>query len=210
MSDIIEPPEPDLDDRDLDGHRMDELVDYLDRGRTPVDPSIEGSPGCQIALASLARLREISAALMEAEAAAEEPRDEAWVTDILSYIGMEARASRDIPLRWEPGVQDAGLAPGVHLSVSEGAVRGLIRAAGDDAGGVLIGRCRLEGDVSVPGDPITVDVEASVAWGEPIAPAAERIRASVAAALRRHSHLNVVAIDVAVHDVQTTDQEDSP
>ena len=38
---------------DLDGHTIEELSDYLDAGRTPVDASIEGSPGCRIALDAL-------------------------------------------------------------------------------------------------------------------------------------------------------------
>ncbi len=195
------PPGPDIPERDLDGHSMDDLVDYLDRGRTPTDPTIENSPGCQIALGALTRLRTLSETLLEAEAAAEPPRDDTWVSDILSYIGMEARAGRDIPLGHEN--------PEVELSISEGAVRGLIRAAGDEAGGVLMGRCGLEGDVTVPGEPITVTVETTVLWGEPIPAAVARVRAAIAGVLRKHTELNLVAVDVMVSDVQATAEPDA-
>ena len=90
----------DLDNErdDLDGHTIDELSDYLDRGRTPLDPSIEGSAGCRIALGSLERLRQISQSLVEVDAAAEAPRNDDWLGGILESIGREARAGRDIPL----------------------------------------------------------------------------------------------------------------
>ena len=45
---------------DLDGHSIDELTDYLERGRTPADPSIEGSPACRNALRALERLRDLA------------------------------------------------------------------------------------------------------------------------------------------------------
>ena len=50
------PARPDADPADLDGHTIDELGEYLDRGRIPFDPSIEASPGCQLALQSMERL----------------------------------------------------------------------------------------------------------------------------------------------------------
>ncbi|WP_200920299.1 Asp23/Gls24 family envelope stress response protein [Agreia sp. Leaf244] len=185
----------DLDNErdDLDGHTIDELSDYLDRGRTPLDPSIEGSPGCRIALGSLERLRQISQSLVEVDAAAEAPRNDDWLGGILESIGREARAGRDIPL--------LPPSPRATLSVTEGAVRGLIRAAGDRAGGLIIGRCRLDGDVTVPGTPITVSIDASVFWGERIVETVDRAREAIYSALLKHTELTIASIDITVHDV---------
>lgn len=49
-------------------------------------------------------------------------------------------------------------------------MRGLVRSAGDAIPGVLIGRCRLDGDVTVPGSPIRIEAEVSVPYGRPLAP----------------------------------------
>ncbi|WP_146081232.1 hypothetical protein [Rathayibacter rathayi] len=38
------------------------------------------------------------------------------------------------------------------------AVRGMIRRAGDMMGGVIMGRCTLDDDVSVPGGVVRIDV----------------------------------------------------
>lgn len=179
---------------DLDGYTIDELSDYLDRGQTPRDPVIDSSPGCQIAIAALQRLRTISLALLEQDVAAEPPRGDKWVADILSSIGLEARAGRDIPLEHP--------APTAHLAVTEGAVRGMIRAAGDAVGGALIGRCRLDGDVTVPGEPISIRVDVSVVWGERVRETADRVRGAIFAELGRHTELNVESVDVTIHDVQ--------
>jgi len=65
---MTSPDEPfvafDLDSSDrelahLAGHTIEDLSDYLDRGRTPADPTIDDSPECQIALRSLQRLRTV-------------------------------------------------------------------------------------------------------------------------------------------------------
>ncbi|WP_181098223.1 hypothetical protein [Rathayibacter rathayi] len=37
-------------------------------------------------------------------------------------------------------------------------MRGMIRRAGDMMGGVIMGRCTLDGDVSVPGGMVRIDV----------------------------------------------------
>lgn len=178
---------------DLDGHTIEQLSDYLAAGRQPFDPSIESSPGCQIALAAMMRLRSVSLSLLESEAVDEPARDDSWVAGILNSIGLEAQAGRSIPVQHPSGM--------ASLSLTEGAVRGLVRAAGDSVTGVLIGRCTLQGDVTVPGSPITVLVDASVFWGEPIPTAAAKVREAIYAELLRHTELNIVAIDVTVHDV---------
>lgn len=187
----IEP--PGLEPEHLGGHTLDELSDYLDSGESPADPSIDGSPGAQIALQSLRRVRQMASSLLESDAHGETGRDDTWITGILSAITMESRAGRDIPV--------SHTASNARLVITEGSVRGMIRAAADQAGGLLIGRIRLEGDVTTPGEPITILVDASAFWGEPIAEAAARLREAIYSELLKHTELQLNSIDVTVHDV---------
>lgn len=182
-----------LEPEDLDGHTIEELSDYLDAGRTPPRPSIDLSPGCQLALDALERLHGLTPELLASHTEASEA-DDGWVQKILAGITLDARAGRRIPL---PAPD-----PRVDLGITEGAVRGLIRAAENDVRGVLIGRCHLDGDVTDPRAPIRIRVEASVPYGEPIPDIADRIRAEISARLAVHTELNVAGIDIAVHDVQ--------
>lgn len=179
---------------DLDGHTMDELSDYLDAGRQPADPSIDASPGCRIALDALERLRRLGPALLDQDTAGEPQPDDNWVRSILDGIARDARAGRRIPF---PVAE-----PDDDLGITEGAVRGLIRAAGDGVPGVLIGRCRLDGEVTTPGAPVRIEVEASVPYGLPISRLAERLRDEIGERLRTHTELNLTGIDIVVHDVR--------
>jgi uncharacterized alkaline shock family protein YloU len=179
----------------LDGHTIEELSDYLDAGRMPRDESIESSPGALIALASLERLRNATWAMLEAEAESEPERDSAWIGRLMGTISREAHAGRDIPI--------SSLDASVALSVTEGSVRGLIRAAGDDLGGVLVSSCSLDGDVTVPGEPIVVKITASVAWGLSIPLIAAELRAGILAALARHTELVVERVDVTIDDIHS-------
>lgn len=182
-----------LEPTDLDGHTLEELSDYLDAGRQPADPSIDGSPGCQLALDALERLQGLGGQLIDADAAESPDVDPSWVDRILSGIALDARAGRRIPFEAPE--------PSVDLGITEGAVRGLIRSAENAVPGVLVGRCRLDGDVTVPGAPIRIDVEASARFGESIPRMVERLRAEVEQRLRAHTGLNIVAIDVRIRDV---------
>lgn len=188
-----------LDADDLDGHTLEELSDYLESGRTPRDPSIEGSAGCRLALDALERLHGLAGGLLEADAAAEPPADDAWIARVLGGIAMDARAGRSIPLS-----SDAG----ASLSITEGAVRGIVRSAENDVPGALVGRLVLRGDVTEPGEPIVVGVDVSVPFGRPIPLLAEEMRAAIARRLRLHTELNVEAIDVTVHDIRTLPAEE--
>ena len=186
---------------DLDGHSVEELSDYLDQGRIPPDKSIENSAGCRIALAALTRLRDRSAAWIESEAAREGSRDDGWVRQILAHIGHEAHAGRSIPLRHS--------SPDARLAITEGAVRGLVREAGDRLGGIIIERVRLNGDVTIPGEPIEISIDATAFWGHSIPDAVQTVRDGILAALTTHTELTVARIDVAIHDIQvSTDGED--
>lgn len=194
----------DLDDigpRQLDGHSIDDLSDYLERGRLPRDESIESSAGCQIALAALERLRQLSQEILSHEAGMVAPPDESWIAGVLSNIGREARSGRTIPLQHSSSAVD--------LSITEGAVRGLIRQAGDTVPGVIIGSCLLRGDVTVPGSPIDVEVSASSYLGAPLPETAERIRHVVYDAIRRHTELVVNTVDVEINDVLLPIVDDS-
>ena len=183
-----------LEPSDLDGHTLEELSDYLESGRLPVDPSIEGSPGCQLALDALERLRGLGDRLIEADAAAMPEVDDSWVDRILSGIALDARAGRRIPFD-EPD-------SGSDFGITEGAVRGLIRSAENAVAGVLVGHSTLDGDVSAAGAPIRIGIEVNALYGTSIPVAVERLRDEVADRLQQHTDLTVTAIDITVRDIQ--------
>lgn len=187
-----------LEPGDLDGHTIEELSDYLDAGRQPADPSIEESPGCRLALDALERLRGVTAAMLAADEASSAPVDDSWVDRILSGIALDARAGRRIPI-------DSGDAH-IDLGVTEGAVRGVIRGAELLFPGMLVGRCRLDGDVAAPGAPIRVEIEVSVPYGEPIPALAEGLRAEVRRRLAVHTELVVSSIDITIEDVSREEE----
>ncbi|UAJ78910.1 Asp23/Gls24 family envelope stress response protein [Leifsonia sp. ZF2019] len=177
----------------IDGHTLDELSDYLARGRRPADPGIEDSAECRAALASLERLSRTTRDLLEEEAA-RVPVDDSWVGRILDGIRLDVQAGRRIPL--------AHPDPLAELALTEGSVRALVRSVGDSIDGVIVGRCRLDGDVETLGAPLAVHVEISVRYGVPFADVAERVRTAVAAELARHAELVVTEVDVTVTDVR--------
>ncbi|MCS5715711.1 Asp23/Gls24 family envelope stress response protein [Herbiconiux sp. CPCC 205716] len=186
-------PDHSAPDPELDGHTLAELGEYLDRGRTPYDPSIENSPGCRLALANLTRLAGLSGGLLTRQAEREPDRDALWIAGLLEIIRAEIASGRDVPV--------AHPDPALRLTLTEAAVRGLVRQAGDTLGGVVMGRCVLDGDVGEPGAVIRLDLSCAVAYGLPIAPTVDWLRERVRAELARHTELVIGAIDVAVDDV---------
>ena len=118
----------------------------------------------------------------------------------MANIQNEVRAGRSLPLSHPD--------PRVSLSVTEGAVRALIRSVGDGIPGIVIGRCRLEGDVEELGAPIEVTVTASIAWGESIATTTALLRERIVEALRRHTELNIASVDVVVEDLHVDAAEE--
>lgn len=182
-------PEDDL----VDGHTMEELGAYLDRGRIPRDASIENSPACRLALSGMQRLRELSWDAMQHRAEDDPDRDSAWISGLLDTIRAEVRSGRDIPVEHPD--------PRLRLTMTEAAVRGLVRRAGDTMGGVVMGRCTLDGDVAEPGTPIRVEVTASIAYGLPTDATADRLRARIAEVLARHTEIVIDRIDVVFDDV---------
>lgn len=182
---------------DLDGHTMDELAEYLDSGRQPRNPAIENSPGCQLALEALERLRRVTTAFVEAEEAEQEPPDEGWVDWILSGLSRQVRAGRRIPY-----VSDEH-----DLGITEGAVRGVVRQAEDDVDGVMIGRCWIDGDIEAPGAEASIRIEACLPYGRPLGEVAETLRAAVLRRLNTHTDLRISAIDIVVTDVRAPERE---
>ncbi|PPG71335.1 Asp23/Gls24 family protein [Rathayibacter rathayi] len=196
-----EQPEQEQAAPEQDGIGIDELSDYLDRGRSPYDPAIEESPEHRRTLSALQRVRALSSALIDDDAARLPAPEESWFGSILTQVRREARAGRDIPL--------ASVQPDVLLTITEGAVRGLVREAGDSVAGVLVGRCRLLGDVAEPGAEVVVELTISVFWGVPIAEAAQQVRERVHSRLLTQTELRVVRIDVRVEDVYLPGAEES-
>ena len=182
---------------DLDGHTLEELSDYLDRGRTPRDSSIEGSAACRIALVDLQRLRDLSEGFLAEPLAAPSPAQDRWVAGVLSRINRTARAGRDLPLD-DPD-------PAGALLLTEGALRSLVRSAGDAFPGFLVGRVRFLEPISTPTAEIALEVHVDVMSGVVIGPAVAALRTVIAAAIRAHTRLTVGTIDVVVRDVLTAD-----
>jgi hypothetical protein len=183
-------------DADGDGDPIDmaALEDYLDRGRSPRVAAFEDDPEIRNALRALEHVRGLGLELVQAEAdIADSPGDD-FFRGVLAHISRESRAGRDIPLSHPD--------PDVRLALTEGAVRTLVRQAGDEVPGVLVGRCTLDGDVTRAGEPVRVALTVSVVWGDPLPELAQRVRERVHAALLRHTELRVEGIDVTVVDVQ--------
>jgi uncharacterized alkaline shock family protein YloU len=188
-----------LDDESLDGFTVDELTDYLDRGREPRNPAIEASPAAQHALAALSRLRAIAPRVITADAAYFAPQNENWISRILDQIGVQAHAGRDIPIPYD--------VPGADLSISEGAVRALVREAGDATDGLLVERTHLDGDIETSGAPVEVRVVVSTFADIDTAAAVAEFQRRVSDTLAEHTDLNVTAVTVRVHDTDLDDDD---
>lgn len=192
--------------RTLDcGKTIEELSDYLSADRIPYNPSIETCPECLNALQALSGVSQLSRDLLAHDAATLPPPPANWMEQILASIRNEVRAGRSVPLRHPD--------PRVTLTVTEGALRALIRSIGDDVPGIVIGKCQFDGDVETLGAPIDVTVTASIAWKSPIPDAARELRDAIRDALTTHSHLNVMSVNVTVEDLHgytTTPTEETP
>jgi hypothetical protein len=186
-------PERSLESPDEGSVSTERLTDYLDSGRQPYDPVIEDDPACRAQLVALERLRALSSELVESDVAAAPPADPSWITGVMERVRLESRTGRDIPLA-SPDARST-------LHITEGAVRSLVREAGDSVPGAVVVSCGLAGDVGVPDAPIRVDVAVSVVYGADVRLAAGLVREAVAGALARHTEIVVEALDVTVRDV---------
>lgn len=183
-----------LEPADLDGHTIEELGDYLDAGRQPADPSIDDSPACRIALSALERLRAAAGRFLD-EPGDDADDDSGWIATVLAALPLEARAGRSFPL--------AVAADDTAAEVTEGALRGLVRALGDGVDGLLVGRVRIQPLPDAP-EQADLEIEAALRYGTRLEDADRELRAALddrfgrhAPFAIRHVHIRVVSV---VHD----------
>src|SRR5689334_24329059 len=106
------------------GYTLDDLSAYLDRGRTPRIAAIEDDAECQAVLAEIERPGALSRRLVEQSA---EPIDAGWLDRLMGGLGRELRAGRDLPY--------PDSTPERRFVITEGAVREIVRRAGDEVDG---------------------------------------------------------------------------
>jgi hypothetical protein len=174
-----------LEPEDLDGHTIDELTDYLEHGRTPAEPSIDNSPACQIALGALQRLQDLAGTLLDVPDTDAPSIDQNWITAVLAAIPVDARAGRHFP--WPTNTVQAA------AYTTEGAVRGLIRAVGDDVPGLLVGSVRIGSGVPTP-----IDIDVALVHGTRLVDAVTTFRSTLRSALQGHLPFALGAINVTV------------
>ncbi|WP_427134352.1 Asp23/Gls24 family envelope stress response protein [Pseudarthrobacter sp. S9] len=175
------------------GRTLEELSDYLHTGSSPDAEHLRNCPQCQAVLAALRRLDDLTAELIALDIRQAGSGDEPWLQNILDHLRLETRAGRAIPL--------AGAHPDDDLSETEGAVIALIRTVGDTLPGATIGKCRLHGDLTTAGAPVTVHVNVTAFWGHPVPALANTLRSTLSGALALHTELNITAVDITVTDL---------
>ena len=170
------------------GRRVEDLSGYLDTGVSADAEHIEHCPQCQAMLAGLRSLSAAALDLMADDAASAGADGAGWLDGMLANLRLETRPGRAIPLSGGPLDE---------LTETEGTVIAMIRSVGDSPGGVLIGRCRLEGDGSGAAAPVEVHINVSARYGYRLPSLAQELRDAVSAELLIHTELNVVAVNVA-------------
>ncbi|WP_207345577.1 Asp23/Gls24 family envelope stress response protein [Arthrobacter sp. E3] len=174
------------------GRSIEDLSDYLDTGASPDAEHIDYCPQCQARLAGLRSLSAAARDLLDEDVAATAD-DSGWLDGILANLRLETSAGRLIPLRGQ-GMDE--------LTETEGAVIALVRSVGDALGGVLIGRCRLEGEIGTASAPVEVRINVSARYGYPLPTLAEELRTAVFSELLVQTELNVTAVHVAFTDMR--------
>ncbi len=182
------------------GRTIDELSSYVEAGRTPRDPHIESCPDCLNTVEALERVGQLSRDLVADDAERMPRPPESWFEGILSVIHSELRAGRSFPIHHPD--------PRVTITVTEGAVRSLVRASADALDGIYLGRTEIVGDAETPGAPVRIDLTASVAWGRSIPDLTSALRDLVYRVLAEHTELNVTAVNVAVEELHGTEGEE--
>lgn len=175
------------------GRSLAELSAYLDTGQIDDPVHVESCPECQAGLASLARLSEVGSDLLRSDVADAGSGNDDWMQSILDNLRLELRPGRSIPLRAEH--------PNDTLWETEGSILALVRSVADALPGTAAGKCRLHGDVTIPGADITVDVEIAVVYGHPLEVRAAELRQELAEALAVQTELSLQAINITVTDV---------
>jgi hypothetical protein len=177
-----------LEPEDLDGHTLDELSDYLDRGKQPAVPSIDDSPACRIALAALERLRAVTGSLLD-DAEGGDAVGQDWIGRVLAVLPIEARAGRSFPLP----VDD----PDTEASVTEGALRGLVRSIGDAVPGLLVGSVRI-GHPDPETQEVDLVVQVALRYGLPLQDAEAAFRSALRQGLAPHAPFRLGRVDIRV------------
>jgi len=175
------------------GKTVDELSDYLAAGRLPYDPDIETCPECLNALDALERVGTLSRSLLEREARELPPPPANWFDRIMDVVRSEMRVGRSLPVQHPD--------PRVQITITEGAVRALVRSVGDEIDGLYIGRVDIDGDAEVTGAPVEVNITGTIRWDQSVLDATALLRSAVYEALAQHTDLNVVAVNVTIEDV---------
>ncbi|WP_457946545.1 Asp23/Gls24 family envelope stress response protein [Pseudarthrobacter sp. alpha12b] len=182
------------------GHTLEELNLYLDTGEFPDLPHLGSCPECRTGLDSLRRLSAAGDELFASDIAAAGGGSDDWMKDILANLALELRPGRSIPLRSDD--------PADTLSETEGSVIALVRSVADSLPGAVAGKVRLEGDVTVPGEPVAVRLDLAVRFGHPLMASAASLRQDLAGTLARHTELNISAIDITITDVIEAPREE--
>lgn len=177
------------------GYTLEDLSAYLDRGRTPTIAAIETDAEAQAVLASLERFGALSRELVERES---EPVPQGWFDKVMRDVTRELRAGRDIPLT-TPDER-------IEMVITEGAIRELVREAGDGVPGVLVGRTTVSGDLEQLGAEVSVRVTISVLFGRRLVEASDAVRDAVADALGAQTTLRVREVVVVVDNIHTADK----
>ncbi|GGH62200.1 hypothetical protein [Rothia aerolata] len=189
---------------------LDELSDWLLDEENQVETSehtalsahIDRCPICSQRVSSLRQLTRVTSDLKEHDLA-EQTQDTGWLDTILSNIVFETRSGRSIPLASD-FEQDS-------LSVTEGAVIAAVRSAADTLDDVLIGKCRLHGDLETLGAPVTVEVTASLRSGGDRVQSTIRLRELIVAELARVSEMNVEKISIEFNEFfESTGSSEDP
>lgn len=159
---------------------------------------INSCPECSRKIASLTKLQSVANKAFNKEVG-EQASDSSWIDKMLNNLAFEARAGRSVPLK----------SPLKELTISqtEGAIVAAARAVADQLDEVIIGRCRLVGDLETLGAPVEVEVTASVQFGMFIPDLAQALRNNIRQELERISELNITAINITVQDLYETPQE---
>ncbi|MDO4252925.1 MAG: hypothetical protein Q4C74_06790 [Rothia sp. (in: high G+C Gram-positive bacteria)] len=153
---------------------------------------IDSCPICTQRVVALRKLEQATAELEQADLE-EQQAQSGWLDKILSNIVLETKAGRSIPISSDESTD--------WLAQTEGSVLAAIRQAADQLGHILIGRCRLLGDIEQAGAPVQIDVTASVECGVVIAQATARLRQLILAEVARVSELNLTAVNITVEDI---------
>lgn len=183
------------------GMTIEQVADYLDAARLPVNTHIEACPDCLNAIEALERSGRLARELIDDDASRLPPPAKGWFQHIFTAIQQELRAGRRLPLSHPD--------PLVRITVTEGAVKALLRNSGDTVDGVFLSRVDIVGDAETPAAPVDIDLTVSVRYGAVIPQAADELRAVTQKALSTHIDLNVAAVNINVEDIHPDARERS-